>query len=102
MCWIRDCKQENEQMIKQYSTENGKKSQMILDLNMKMEQLESENKEMFKKIAANDQKLADLNYEKIAQENADFKKSEEEKKYSYDFLLLSLLLLLFIISLLLL
>ena len=89
-------------MIKQYSTENGKKSQMILDLNMKMEQLESENKEMFKKIAANDQKLADLNYEKIAQENADFKKSEEEKKYSYDFLLLSLLLLLFIISLLLL
>lgn len=67
-------------MIKQYSTENGKKSQMILDLNMKIEQLESENKEMFKKIAANDQKLADLDYEKIAQENADFKKSEEEKK----------------------
>ena len=88
-------------MIKQYSTENGKKSQMILDLNMKIEQLESENKEMFKKIAANDQKLADLDYEKIAQENADFKKSEEEKKYSYDFLLLPLLLL-FTISLLLL
>ena len=88
-------------MIKQYSTENGKKSQMILDLNMKIEQLESENKEMFKKIAANDQKLVDLDYEKIAQENVDFKKSEEEKKYSYDFLLLPLLLL-FTISLLLL